>query len=106
MPLTKVQWVWLACPVLWSTHGAEAFQPAGRNPFPSLLLRRLGNPSSTTLYSTEANNEECSLDEDGEALNECLVNEGYVNEDENEELVITKVYKAKLESLRDRFESR
>ena len=51
--------------------------------------------------------DECSLDDtEKDRLDECLVNEGYTRpEQEEEAYTITKVYKAKLESLRDRFPS-
>ena len=58
------------------------------------------------MSSTTPGPDECELDADGEALNDCLVNEGYVHGDgDSDGVIIAKVYKAKLESLRDRFAS-
>ena len=96
--------LWFACGVvlvlLLANTSTDAFQPVW-----SLSIQQgMGSSAVGRLWNAIPEGEECLLDDDGEALNSCLVNEGYVNED-NEELLITKVYKAKVESLRGRFES-
>lgn len=56
------------------------------------------------LFSAVGPPDECLLDDDGEVLNDCLINEGYTH-NENDQVFVTKIYKANLESLRDQFES-
>ena len=94
--------------ILALTKSCQAFQPLTYRPKLSLHVNNrndwVGRSTVTLCLGTTPGADECSLDDDGEALNNCLVNEGYVSDD-NEEIFITKVYKAKLESLRDRFES-
>ena len=104
---SKAQLAWLASSCFAST---EAFAPLFSLPSSSSSPPRVVVPFHTKqtnpLYSsTGSNDEECSLDADGDVLNECLLEEGYVN-DNDADLMITRIYKAKLESLRDRFESR
>mmetsp|Transcript_5059 Transcript_5059/g.10336 ORF Transcript_5059/g.10336 Transcript_5059/m.10336 type:complete len:573 (-) Transcript_5059:105-1823(-) len=86
----------LAC--LIASNAIQAFQP--------LLQRNTARRSPTILYDTGTTPgpDECQLDDEGEALNDCLVNEGYTADD-HEELFITKIYKAKLEHLSARFQS-
>ena len=86
----------LAC--LVATSGIHAFQP--------WLVRRIAahRPLSILYDTTPPGLDECRLDDEGEALNDCLVNEGYTADD-HEELFVTKIYKAKLEHLGSRFKS-
>ena len=81
---------------LLAANSIQAFHP--------LFQRTTAPRPPSILHGTTPSSDECLLDDDGEALNECLINEGY-SADDHEELFITKVYKAKLEHLSSRFES-
>jgi 6-phosphofructokinase 1 len=92
---------WIVTSALLLAPSSYAFQPSSSG-VRNCLRPRIRIPTLST--SNLEGPDECALDADGEALNECLLSEGYVNDNEDE-LIVTKIYKARVESLRGRFES-
>lgn len=92
---------WILSATMLLAPSLYAFQPSRlKSSSRPRSIRRIPPLATSNLDGPD----ECALDADGEALNECLLNEGYVNE-KQDELIVTKIYKASVESLRDRFES-